>query len=171
MYSNWKLTLWATSLLILSAFNMGCQQEVDARPMAPDFSLSDLSGNVITLKQYRGQVVLLDFWATWCAPCRMSIPELANLHEKYEDRGLVILGISIDDPSQAPDAYIKSFQENLKINYTVLRFNNKVIADYFRNESMAIPTLFVIDREGMIRDKFVGFNPGVLEKSVVGLLK
>ena len=171
MFSNWKLSICILSLLILCGFNLGCQKEADAGPMAPDFSLSDLSGNEISLKQYRGRVVLLDFWATWCAPCRMSIPELTRLHEKYKDMGLVILGISIDDPGQAPDKHLRAFKEALKIDYRILRFNKEVLRDYFSNERIGIPTMFVIDREGMIRDKIVGLNPGGLKKSLVELLE
>ena len=71
--------------------------------MAPDFSLPDLSGKTVSLEQFRGKVVLLDFWATWCPPCRMTIPLLINLQEQYGKKGLIILGVSIDDPRKVKD--------------------------------------------------------------------
>jgi peroxiredoxin len=137
---------------------------------APNFSLSDLSGRVISLKQYRGNVVILDFWATWCVPCRVSIPELGKLHEKYRDRGLVVLGISLDDHEQFPDEYLRAFRDKFGINYKILRYNLSVIKDYFGGGNIAIPTMFLIDRKGKIREKIVGFRPDVLNKSLIDLL-
>jgi cytochrome c biogenesis protein CcmG/thiol:disulfide interchange protein DsbE len=142
----------------------------DSDVNAPDFSLSDLSGRAISLKQYRGNVVILDFWATWCMPCRVSIPELGKLHEKYRDRGLVVLGISLDDHEQFPDEYLRAFRDKFGINYKILRYNISVIRDYFGGGNIAIPTMFLIDRKGRIREKIVGFRPDVLNKSLSDLL-
>lgn len=171
MNSKRKLTIWTVSFLAFFLLNFGCQEEVGAGPLAPDFTLKDLSGNMRTLSRYRGQVVIVDFWATWCPPCRMFIPELVKLQEKYRDKGLIILAISIDDPQRASDKYVQAFSKKFKINYTILRYNYKAIQDYFGNTSPSVPTIFVIDKEGKIRDKVVGYRPGVLEKSLVGLLK
>ena len=151
-------------------FNFGCQREVEADPAAPDFSLSDLSGRMTSLEQHRGSVILLDFWATWCPPCRMSIPEIIKLHEKFGGKGLVIFGISMDDPRMVNDEQLRVFKEKAGINYSVLRVNRQILQDYFGDEQISIPTMFVIDRDGMIRDKLVGFRPGALEKSVSGIL-
>jgi len=152
-----------SALLLLSA---GCEKPVEAGPLAPDFSLPDISGQIISLEQYRGSVVLLDFWATWCGPCRMTIPLLTRLHEQYKDRGLVILGISMDDPRLIKDSDLVYYKKMAQIDYPLLRFNQKVIQDYFSSEQMAIPTMFVIDRNGRIRNRIVGFQPETLEKSV-----
>ena len=137
---------------------------------APDFSLSDLSGRLISLEQYRGKVVILDFWATWCMPCRVSIPELGKLHEKYRDKGLVVLGISMDDQEQFTDAYLRDFKDKFGIKYKILRYNLSVLKDYFGEGNIAIPTMFLIDRRGTIREKIVGYRPDVLNKSLVELL-
>ena len=134
--------------------------------MAPDFSLSDLSGNITSLAKHRGRVVLLDFWATWCPPCRGAIPELVKLQKKYRDKGLVILGISMDDPRRLSDKDLRAFGERFKINYAILRCNAKVVEDYFERQAPALPTLIVIDRKGKIRDKQVGFNLVALQKSL-----
>lgn len=165
-----RMILMATLLVVL--FLQGsCQKEVGAGPLAPDFTLPDLSGRMTTLSELRGRVVVLDFWASWCPPCRMAIPELAKLQQVYEDKGLVILGISMDDPAQAPNAYLLAFKEKFKMNYTILRYSDEVVQSYFGYESPAIPTIFVVDREGKVKDKIVGFNPGALKSTLVSLLE
>ncbi len=148
-----------------------CGDQAVAGPKAPDFTLPDLSGQMRTLSDYQGSVVILDFWATWCAPCRASIPELIELQEKYRDRDVVVLGVSMDDPRQVPDKYLRLFKHKLKINYPIVRFNRGVIQDYFANAPPAIPTLFMIDREGRIRDRVVGYRSGAVEKSLAKVLK
>jgi peroxiredoxin len=158
-----------TSIILLFLFH-GCEKKVDAWQTAPEFSLKDLSGNMVSLKQYRGYIVLLDFWATWCPPCRQSIPELVDLQEKYRDKGVVILGISMDNPLQFSTRYLRAFKEKFKINYKILRVNRQVALDYFGTQNMAIPTMFVINREGKIVDKHVGFRPGAVEKSIKKLI-
>jgi len=170
MHLSIKTKVLTIFLLVFFLFNFGCQKEVEADPAAPGFSLSDLSGNMASLEQHRGSVVLLDFWATWCPPCRMSIPEMVKLHEKFGEMGLVIFGISMDDPQMVTDEQLRVFKEKVGINYSVLRVNRQVLQDYFGNEQISIPTMFVIDRDGKIRDKLVGFRPGALEKSVSEIL-
>jgi cytochrome c biogenesis protein CcmG/thiol:disulfide interchange protein DsbE len=137
---------------------------------APDFRLEDISGKSLSLNDVKGKVVIVDFWATWCGPCLMSIPELVDLQEKYKAKGLVIVGISVDDDKVSKGELV-AFKEKMRINYPILRANNKVYEDYFgRTSGFSIPTLFVIDREGKVRDRFVGFRPGLVEKSVQSLL-
>lgn len=148
-----------------------CQNKGTPSQVAPDFSLDDINGRTASLSEYRGQVVILDFWATWCPPCRMSIPELVRLQDKYREKGLVILGVSLDDPMQFTNEYIRAFKNKFNVNYRVLRFNMQIVKDYFGYEAPAIPTLFVIDREGKIRDKIVGFVPNAAEKALAGLLE
>ena len=171
MYFKDKSKGWILICFCLFLVIVGCQKEVQAGPTAPDFSLKDLSGQTVTLEQYRGKVVLLDFWATWCPPCRMTIPMLIKLQDKYRDDGLVILGVSIDDPQQITDKDLRYFIKMTKINYPVLRFNQKVMQDYFAGENVAVPTMFVVDRNGKIRDKIVGYAPDPLEKSLAAVMK
>jgi cytochrome c biogenesis protein CcmG/thiol:disulfide interchange protein DsbE len=170
MYSKVKLTVLVVSVMAFFLSGIGCQEKASAGPTAPDFSLPDLSENMTTLEQYRGRVVVVDFWATWCPPCKMSIPELVKVQKQYRDKGLVVLGISLDDPGRAGDEYLRAFKDDYNINYTVLRFNNQVLLDYFGFETPAIPTMFLIDREGKVIGKFVGFRPGALEKALKGVL-
>jgi peroxiredoxin len=162
---------WLVCAAMAALMVTGCQGSAESGPLAPDFSLQDLSDRNVSLSDFRGKVVLLDFWATWCPPCRMSIPELVKLQDKYRDDGLEILGISLDDPQDGLSRYLNEFREKYKINYRILRFNSKVMQDYFGMDSPAIPTMFVIDRDGKIREKIVGFNPKALNRSLARLLK
>jgi len=149
----------------------GCEKQIEAGPFAPDFTLSDLSGQTVSLEQHRGSVVLLDFWATWCGPCRMTIPLLAKLQKQYKDKGLVILGVSVDDPQLVNDSDLLYYKKMAQIDYQLLRYNQKVMQDYFSGQQVAIPTMFVIDRKGRIRDKIVGFQPETLERSLAAAVK
>ena len=148
-------------IIFLSVF--GCQKGGDGDGIAPDFSLLDLSGRETTLQQYRGKVVVLDFWATWCMPCRVSIPELGGLHEKYRDKGLVVLGISLDNPDKFSNEYLRKFREEFGINYKILRYNTDVIRDYFGTGQVSIPTMYLIDRKGRIKERIVGYRPEILK--------
>ncbi|HDZ24410.1 MAG TPA: TlpA family protein disulfide reductase [Desulfobacteraceae bacterium] len=157
--------------MALLLLNVGCQSKVDALQTAPDFSLKDVNGNDITLSQFKGRIVVLDFWATWCPPCRMSIPELTRLQKEFRSQGLVVIGVSLDDPVQASNLFLKAFMEKFDMNYKVLRYDMKVMKDYFGADNPAIPTMFVIDRDGKIRNKIVGYRHGMLKKSIEALLQ
>jgi len=155
--------------ILISACSTSDDGKVLTGP-APDFMLEDISGQPLSLSDIRGKVVIVDFWATWCGPCVMSIPELVDLQEKYKAKGLVVLGISVDDDKVSKEELL-AFKEKMRIVYPILRANNKVFEDYFgRTRGFSIPTLFVIDREGKVRDRFVGFKPGAVEKSIQSLL-
>ena len=158
--------------LILCLSFQGCNQEEEYdKQSAPNFTLQDLSGKEVSLRQHQGQIVLLDFWATWCFPCRRSIPELVDIQEKYRDQGLVILGISTDDPRKTSVKSLLAFKKQYKINYSILLASRSVTRAYFgTGQQMAIPTLFVIDREGRVVDGIVGYAPGAVERSLKKLL-
>jgi len=171
MHNNFIRKIIYSTLLIIPVLLFGCRNNTDTSKIAPDFTLKDLSGNIVSLQQHRGKVVLLDFWATWCLPCRYSIPELVEIQDKYRDHGLVVIGISVDDPIQVNDKYISAFKEKYKINYTILRSDEKTKVRYFGNGNFAIPTIFFINRDGMIVNKGMGFIPGAVEKSLTKILK
>jgi len=118
---------------------------------APDFMLTSTDGKQIKLSDYKGKIVILDFWATWCAPCRKGIPDLVEIQKEYKDN-VVIVGISLD--KQSTKNFVIPFMKEFGINYPVVYGNGKVVADY--GYIQAIPTSFIIDRKGNIVDGFVG---------------
>jgi thiol-disulfide isomerase/thioredoxin len=157
--------------LISCLLFQGCGQEEEYdKQSAPNFTLQDLSGKEVSLRQHKGQIVLLDFWATWCAPCRRSIPELVRIQEKYRDQGLVVLGISADDLRRTSVNTLLAFKKQFKMNYSILQADHNVKRAYFGTGQMPLPTLFVIDREGRVVDSIVGYAPGAVEKSLNKLL-
>lgn len=123
------------------------------RKAAPDFALKDGSGKLVHLSDYRGKVVLLDFWATWCGPCNIEIPWFAEFQRKYKDRGFEVLGISMDDDGWKA---ITPFVAEKKINYRIVLGDDKTGDQYGGVE--ALPTTFVIDREGRIASVHVGLS-------------
>ncbi len=166
-----RFGLWALTFFSFLLLMGGCGKESEPVSQAPGFSLPTVSGKNVSLKDYSGKVVLLDFWATWCPPCRMSIPELVRLQSEYGDKGLVVLGVALDDPQMLSDADMRQFKAMNKINYPVARFNERIIKDYFGNERLSVPTMFVIDGKGRILKKIVGFSPDALNKSIKAALK
>src|SRR5208283_1355214 len=131
---------------------------------APDFQLKDLAGKDLSLASAKGKVVLLNFWATWCGPCRAEIPSLIELQNRYKER-LQIIGLADDDD---PDA-VKQVVDSEGINFPVAMVNNKIRFDY--GGILALPTLFVINNDGRIVQKHVGlFNPALYETEVRALL-
>ena len=155
--------------IVLLLFLCTCGNDTGSGPLAPDFLLKDMAGNKVTLKQYRGKVVLLDFWATWCPPCRAAVPDLVALQTKYE-KELVILGISMDSPVRVNDERLKRFGEKLKINYPIIRYDLHVVENYFGDKAPSLPTVYVIDRNGRVRDRLEGHDPKALTQSLKGLL-
>lgn len=143
-----------------------CINDTDAGQAAPDFVLPDLSGNMVSLKEFRGKVVLVDFWATWCLPCRKTLPELAELDKKYGDNGLVILGLSIDDPSSYDNAYVSKFKDRYNVDYRILRADKDIVKKYLGTDNPRVPTLFIIDKNGKIVKKFEGMKPGEVEEEL-----
>jgi peroxiredoxin len=123
------------------------------RRSAPDFVLRDLNGKSVKLSDFRGKVVIVDFWATWCPPCRMEIPHFVALQKQYKSQGLEIIGVSLD---QGGVQVVKPFAEQNQINYTMLVDGMSVASMYGGIQS--IPTTFVLDKNGRIVQKLVGYN-------------
>jgi thiol-disulfide isomerase/thioredoxin len=118
---------------------------------APGWALKDVEGKLVNFSSFKGKVVVLDFWATWCGPCRSEIPGYVKLQEKYKDKGLVIIGVSLDQ--EGPDV-VKKFIGDLHMNYQVVMGDDAVVEAFGGVDG--IPTTFIIDRTGTIRDRKVG---------------
>jgi thiol-disulfide isomerase/thioredoxin len=133
--------------------------------LAPDFKAKDLNGKDITLEAYKGKVVLLNFWATWCGPCRAEIPSLIELQTKYQDQ-MQILGMDVDDED---DTQVRAVVQGESINYPVVMTTPQVRIAY--GGIGALPTVFIINTEGRVVQKHIGlFNPLLYETEVRALL-
>ncbi|MDP7556761.1 MAG: TlpA disulfide reductase family protein [Nitrospinaceae bacterium] len=121
------------------------QEKADVGYLAPGFSLRNLKGNRESLEKYRGQVVVLNFWATWCAPCRVEMPSFENLYRRYRSEGMAVLAITIDKNA---DAKIKSFVEEYGLSFPVLLDTKGEVERLY--PSMTIPFTYVIDRDGRV---------------------
>jgi peroxiredoxin len=121
------------------------------REPAPDFSLKDADGRTVKLADYRGKVVLLNFWATWCGPCRIEIPWFTEFETSYKDRGFAVIGVSMDEEGWE---IVKPYMRRAKVNYRVVIGDDEVAANY--GGVTSLPTTFIIDQEGRIASVHVG---------------
>ena len=121
------------------------------RRTAPNFTLKDADGNPVHLADYRGKVVLVNFWATWCGPCEVEIPWFVEFEQKYKDQGFAVLGLSMDDDGWKS---VRPYIATHKINYRVM-IASEVVSQQF-GDIDSLPTSFVLDRQGRIATNHVG---------------
>jgi len=158
------LTIFGLLLPLLASPQLPVIRFVRDPDLAPDFQLKDLAGKDLSLASAKGKTILLNFWATWCGPCRAEIPSLIELQNRYKDR-LQIIGLADDDD---PDA-VKQVVESEGINFPVAMVTDQIRIDY--GGVSALPTAFIINTEGRIVQKHVGlFNPALYETEVRALL-
>ena len=147
----------ACALLALTACYKGDEtrsnglKPIEKRNAAPNFTLKDSTGNPLKLADLKGKVVLLNFWATWCGPCRTEIPMLIELEQKFRDRGFAVVGVAMDDDGWSA---VKPYMERSKINYRMVLGDAMLTEHYGGVDS--IPQTFVIDREGRISAVHMG---------------
>ncbi len=155
--------------IVVAAVFLGCtKSDVSSAPtsgVAEDFSLRDLNGKKVTLSEFRGKPVLIDFWATWCPPCRESIPGIEKLYKAYSGKGLVVLGVSLD---QGDWDSVKAFGSAQGITYPLLKGDEDVAVKY---QVRTIPMLVIVSKDGKILKRFFGVNDDdELEKEIKAVL-
>lgn len=134
---------------------------------APGWTLKDINGKSVKLSDFKGKILILDFWATWCGPCKTEIPAFVELQKKFGGEGVAVVGVSLDDDGPKP---VAQFAKSTGITYPIVMSNPKILRDYGNIE--AIPTTFIIDRGGKIVSKHVGLvEKETFEKEITGLLK
>jgi cytochrome c biogenesis protein CcmG/thiol:disulfide interchange protein DsbE len=152
-------------LMVLAVIIVGCSKGDSGEGLskgAPDFTLPAVDGSMVSMSDFRGKVILVDFWATWCPPCQEMIPVLSKLHKKYSDKGLVILGVSLDNEGLG---MLGTFVHENMIPYKVV-MGDKKIGSAFGGVS-SIPTLYLVDRDGRLVRKLTGYHSfGQLEDQV-----
>jgi peroxiredoxin len=152
-------------VIIFLLFVFSCKKEQptpehEADNQAPAFTLKHVDGRDLSLSDFRGKIVVLDFWATWCHSCKDSSVELERLHKKYGNRGVVILGISMDRGDSAVQM-VKDFMNEYDLTYQMVMDDGKVNKDY---GVIRIPVTYILDRNHVIVKKYVGALPGLGEK-------
>jgi len=122
--------------------------------VAPDFTLKSKSGKNIKLSEHRGDVIMINFWASWCGPCRQEMPALEQLYKRYKDLGFVILGVNIDEDSNKAISMLNK----IPVSFPILFDNNKKISDLY--DVKAMPTTYLVDRNGNFRHLYKAYKPG-----------
>lgn len=127
---------------------------VTLQQTAPDFTLKSLDGENLRLEEYRGQVVLINFWASWCGPCRQEMPLLDRLHQRYLDTGFAVLGVNVEGDAGPAQALVDKTQ----VTFPILIDEGQSVSELYRLEAM--PSSVVVDRDGVVRYIHRGYKPG-----------
>ena len=150
-----KTTLLGIFLGIIATSSLAASDL--AGQTAPDFALKSATGENLRLSEYRGDVVMINFWATWCGPCRQEMPLLNELFNRYQRVGFNLLGVNIDDDSRRAMQMV----EDLGVNFPVLFDETKEVSKLYQVEAM--PVTVIVDREGTVRYVHHGYKPGYEE--------
>ncbi len=151
-----KSTVLGALLIVLTATSVASSGL--AGKAAPDFVLRSASGENLRLSEYRGDVVMINFWATWCGPCRQEMPLLDELQNRYNRVGFNLLGINIDDDSRQAMQMVKE----LGVSFPVLFDESKTVSELY--DVKVMPTTILVDREGTVRHIHHGYKPGYEDK-------
>lgn len=134
---------------------------------APDFTLTTLDGKSVTLSKLKGKVVMLDFWASWCGPCRRSMPHLQQTFDQYKDKGLVIVGINVDKEPEKARFFLDKIGGAAAFKYPLaLDSRGKVMGAY---QVMQMPTAYLIGKDGVVKERIVGFSDDIAARTATSL--
>jgi peroxiredoxin len=158
-----KVFVFILALFLLGACSQGSAVEIGQK--APQFSLTDINGKQVNLSDFNGKVIILDFFASWCPPCRQEVPDFVALQKAYGDKTFTMVGVALVSAREAKD-----FASKAGINYPVLVDDEKVSGAY--GPIRSIPTTFVLDKDGKIVKMYIGFrSKDTFEKDIKELLK
>lgn len=161
------VTLNGTAPASLNLAGPASACDPNAKPANLAFTLKDINGASVNLASLKGKVILLDFWATWCGPCKIEIPGFIELHEKYKAKGLAVVGVSVDDTVEQ----LKPFVAQYKMTYPVLVGLGQDAMQEAYGPMWGLPTTFLISRDGKICKKHMGLvSKEQFEKEILGLL-
>ena len=168
MSMRYALSLvWCTAVGAALTLAAAGAHALDAGAKMPEIGLNDLSGKPVNLASLAGKVVVIDFWATWCAPCKEELPVLQNLYKKYGSQGLVIVGVSVDKDA----ANLPSFLKKLGVTFPIVHDANHAVSGRYAPPRM--PSSYIVDRKGIVKYVHGGFRADdapVFEKQIQGLL-
>ena len=151
---------WARAIVVTVAMMLVAgQASASSEPSpAPDFTLKSRSGDNIKLSELRGQVVMINFWASWCGPCRQEMPILDQLYQRYEPMGFTLLGVNVEEDSAAANKVLKE----IPVTFPVLYDSKNQVSESYQVRAM--PSTFLIDRDGKVRYLHKGYKPGYEEE-------
>lgn len=165
-----SISLFKILLVTIAASFLSVPGQVDAAPrpgqLAPNFKVLSTSGQTISQDKYLGHVLILDFFATWCQPCRQSIPHLVEMNRKYGKQGLQILGLSVDDDERS----VKTFTDEFRVNYPLALAGGSIMVDF---GVRSVPVMYLVDKKGKIAEVYRGYSSEVarsVEQSIKRLL-
>ncbi len=157
--------------IIIAASFLAAPAPVDAAPRTgqpvPNFKVISTTGQTLSLNNYRGHVLVLDFFATWCQPCRQSIPHLVEMNRKYGNQGLQVLGLSMDEDGELA---VKSFVDEFRVNYPLALAGDSTTADF---GVRSVPVMYLVDKKGKIAEVYRGYSDEMaraVEQSIKRLL-
>ena len=154
------------SLMLIAVTSVSYAEDISGK--ATNFTLKSSNGKNLKLSEYRGQVVMLNFWASWCAPCRQEMPLLEDLYKKYNKLGFTLLGVNVEEDSNKALTLLRS----IKVSFPILLDNKNMVSKLYKVSAM--PTTVIIDRDGNLRYLHQGYKPGYerdYEKQVRQLIR
>ena len=146
--------LWPLLILLLSSVLLPGITARAVSGAAPDFSLQSRDGGTVSLSEFRGQVVMINFWATWCGPCREEMPHLEALYQRYSALGFRLLGVNVEEDSENAEAWL----EEMPVSFSILFDPENRVSELY--DVIAMPSTVLVDRQGNIRFSHDGYQPG-----------